>query len=163
MIFGELDRQPSDRARAFLSACQQAGFDVDLSDDIETAIWEKFVFLAPIAGVTSVTRSSIGAVMADPDVQALFRDAVAETVAVGRASGIRLADDAVDRVLKVASGLPGEMRTSMEQDLERGSRLEVQWLNGAVVQLGRQAGVATPINRTLHAALKSFARGRSGR
>ncbi len=159
IIFGEAGGVPSERARAFLEACQGAGIEATLSDDIEKAIWNKFILLAPLAGVTSVTRLSIGAVMADPDTRQLFRDAVGEAAAVGRARGVRLDDDAVDRTLEAAQGLPHEMRTSMQQDLARGGRLEVPWLSGAIARFGAEAGVETPVNRTLHAALKPYAEG----
>ncbi len=159
IIFGEADGAPSERARAFLEAARGAGIEATLSDDIEKAIWNKFILLAPLAGVTSVTRLSIGAVMADPDTRQLFRDAVGEAAAVGRARGVRLDDDAVDRTLEAAQGLPHEMRTSMQQDLARGGRLEVPWLSGAIARFGAEAGVETPVNRTLHAALKPYAEG----
>ncbi len=159
IIFGEAGGVPSERARAFLEACQGAGIEATLSDDIEKAIWNKFILLAPLAGVTSVTRLSIGAVMADPDTRQLFRDAVGEAVAVGRARGVGLDDDAVDRTLDSARGLPHEMRTSMQQDLARGGRLEVPWLGGAIVRFGAEAGIETPVNRTLVAALKPYAEG----
>jgi 2-dehydropantoate 2-reductase len=160
LVFGEPDGSASARARAFLAACEKAGIDAVLSPDIATAIWEKFVFLAPLAGVTSVTRLPVGAIAADPDTRALFRDAVAEAVAVARARGIGLDAGAVDRVIALVDGLPHEMQTSMQQDLERGTRLELPWLNGAIVRLGAEAGVATPVNRTLYAALKPYADGR---
>ncbi len=159
IIFGEAGGAPSERARAFLEAARGAGIEATLSHDIEKAIWNKFILLAPLAGVTSVTRLSIGAVLADPDTRQLFRDAVAEAAAVGRARGVRRDDDAVDRTLEAAQGLPHEMRTSMQQDLARGGRLEVPWLSGAIARFGAEAGVETPVNRTLHAALKPYAEG----
>ncbi len=118
--------------------------------------------MAPMAGVTSVTRLSIGAVMADPDIRALFRDAVEEVVALARARGVGLDTHAAERTLELARGLPFEMRTSMEQDLARGGRLELDWLGGTVVRLGAEAGVATPIHRTLYAALKAYKEGAPG-
>ncbi len=159
LIFGPRADGPSAPARAFLAACERAGIEATLTDDIERAIWNKFVFLAPLAGVTSVTRLPIGAVMADADIRALFRDAVAEAVAVGQARGVALDAATVDRVMDNAQTLPGGMKTSMQQDLERGGRLELPWLNGAVVHLGTETGVATPINRALYAALKAHAEG----
>ena len=162
LVFGERDGGPTGRTRAFLTACEKAGIDATLSGDIETAIWEKFIFLAPLAGVTSVTRLPVGAVMADADTRALLRDAVGEAVAVGRARGVRLDAEAVERTVRFVQGLPYEMKTSMEQDLARGGRLELDWLGGTVVRLGAEAGVATPINRTLYAALKAYKEGAPG-
>ncbi|MFQ5955933.1 MAG: ketopantoate reductase family protein, partial [Kiloniellales bacterium] len=162
LVFGERDGEPSARTGALLAACEKAGIDAVVSDEIETAIWEKFILLAPLAGVTSVTRLSIGAVMADADTRALFRDAVGEAVAVARARGVGLGADSVDRTVELARGLPFEMRTSMQQDLARGGRLELNWLNGAVVRFGAAAGLNTPINRALYAALKAYADGAPG-
>ncbi len=162
LIFGERDGKPSARTVALKAACEKAGIDATASDRIETEIWEKFILLAPLAGVTSVTRLSIGAVMADPDIRALFRDAVEEVVALARARGVGLDTHAVERTLELARGLPFEMRTSMQQDLARGGRLELDWLGGTVVRLGAEAGVATPIHRTLYAALKAYKEGAPG-
>src|SRR5690606_18437595 len=125
----------SRRVAGFVAAAKAAGIDVVQSADIGRAIWEKSVFLAPFSGVTSLLRQPIGAVRADEDGRWLYESAVEEVVAVARAKGVALPEDQVRRVLDFSDGLPAEMKSSMLGDLERGGRLELPWLSGAVVRL----------------------------
>lgn len=159
LTFGELDGKASPRAKAFHEACLKAGIDAHLSEDIERAIWEKFVFLVGLSGMTSLTRLPIGPVREDPDTRAMFKAAMEEVVAVGRAKGIQFASDIIEKQLAFGDGLPKDMISSMLGDLRRGNRLEVPWLSGAVVRLGAEAGVATPVNRFIYTALKLHAEG----
>ncbi len=158
--YGELDGTMSPRIEAFHEACAKAGFDSSASPDITADIWRKFAFLAPMAGATAATRSPIGPVLADDETRRLLADLIAETVAVGRAKGAKLEDDLESKQLAFAEGLPPEMKASMLGDLERGNRLELPWLTGAVVRLGRELGVPTPVNDTIYAVLKPHAEGR---
>ena len=160
--YGEMDGRDSPRLEAFDAACRKAGFEASLSPDITVDIWRKFAFLAPFAGATGATRMPIGPILADADTRRLFADLIAETVAVGRARGARLEDGIEGKQLAFAEGLPAEMKASMLGDLERGNRLELPWLTGAVARLGRELGVPTPVNDTVYAILKLHAEGRSG-
>lgn len=159
MTFGELDGSPSPRGERFLALCQKAGFTATLSDRIETAIWTKFILLTAMSGGTALTRLPIGKLRDDPDVFWLFEQIMRETEAVGRAKGVALAPDIVDRVLGSLKGNPPHMMASMAHDLLRGNRLELPWLAGKVVALGRELGVPTPVNATVFAALKPYANG----
>ncbi len=159
MAFGERDGQRSRRLAAFLDTATAAGIDAHLSDDIEAAIWAKFVFLASFAAVTALTRLPIGPIRDVPQTLALLEDAVAEAIAVARAKGVELGADAARKSLETIDGLPGHMKSSMLVDLERGNRLELDWLSGAVCRLGADLGVATPVHRTTLAALKPYAAG----
>ncbi len=157
--YGELDGRPSPRIEAFHEACREAGFETSISQDINADIWRKFAFLAPMAGATAAMRMPIGPILADPDTRRLFADLIAETVAVGRARGARLEDGLEAKQLAFAEGLPAEMKASMLGDLERGNRLELPWLTGAVVRLGRELGVSTPVSEVVHTILKLHADG----
>ena len=161
VIFGEPGGAKTRRAEAFLAACERAkaGFDAELSADIDRVIWEKFVFIVGLSGLTALTRGPIGPVRSDPDTRAFLLDVMREAVAVGRAKGVALSPDFADQRLAFMDTLPPGMTSSMHNDLERGNRLEVAWLSGAVVRLGRAAGVPTPANRAVYAALKLHAGG----
>ena len=163
IIFGELGGRKTSRAEAFLAACARArsGFDAELSPDVERAIWEKFVFIVGLSGLTTLARRSIGPVRSDPDTRALLLDVMREAVAVGRAKGVGLDAKFADERLAFIDTLPPQMTSSMHGDLERGNRLEVKWLSGAVARLGRELGIETPANRAVYAALKLHADGRS--
>jgi 2-dehydropantoate 2-reductase len=157
--YGELDGHASPRLEAFDEACKKAGFEASVSPDITVDIWRKFAFLAPLAGATAATRMPIGPILAEAGTRRLFADLIAETVAVGRARGAWLEDGIEDKQVAFAEGLPGEMKASMLGDLERGNRLELEWLTGAVVRLGRELGVPTPVSDTVYAVLKLHAEG----
>ncbi len=160
LVFGELDGAASRRQEALLAACRGAGIEARASEAIEIDIWQKFVFLAPMAGATAFYRAPIGEILGESERRARFEAMVRETAAVGRAKGIALAEETEARLLAFAEGLPPDMKASMCHDLERGNRLELDWLNGEVVRLGRALGVATPENAAVTEALQPYAMGR---
>lgn len=160
LVFGELDGRPSARGAAFHAACQAAGFDSVNTDDIVVALWEKFVLLATNSSVASLTRLPFGKLRDDPEVFALSEKGFAEAAAVGRARGVKLAPDLEERMAKTMRGFPPEMMPSMAVDLLRGNRLELPWLAGKVVALGRELNVPTPTFDVMYAALKPYANGK---
>jgi 2-dehydropantoate 2-reductase len=159
LVFGELEGGKSARGETFLALCQKAGFDATHSDQILTDLWMKFILLASNAAITAATRTPIGALRDDPDTNALFARTYAEVVAVGRAKGIRLPEDAVEKTLGFNRNAPPTMMASMAHDLIRGNRIELPWLSGKVVSLGRELGVPTPVHEILYAVLKPFVAG----
>ncbi|MBW0107460.1 2-dehydropantoate 2-reductase [Pseudonocardia sp. KRD-182] len=161
LVFGEYDGTPSARVTAFRDACRESGIDVEISDRIEQAIWEKFVFLVGLSGTTSMTRTPIGPIREHPRSRAFLHDLMNEVVAVARAQGVDLPKEYADDRLAFVDGVPETMTSSMHHDLERGSRLEVQWLSGDVVERGTAVGVATPANRAVADLLAVHADGAS--
>lgn len=160
LTFGELDGRKSARTEALFTACNKAGIDTLLSDNIQRVIWEKFVFIVGLSAMTTLTRLPIGPVRDDPMTRALLASVMEEAAAVGRAKGVDLPDDAATRQLGFMDGLPYDMIASMLGDLNRGRRLELPWLSGAVMRLGKAHGVPTPANRFVCAALQLHADGR---
>jgi len=158
--FGELDGRITPRVQALQEACERAGFAYKVADDIQKAIWEKYVFLVAASSMTALTRLPLGPIREDPDTRALMAQVMQEVAAVGRAKGVALEADLVERLLQRLDGLPREMVASMLGDLERGNRLELPWLAGGVVRMGHAANVPTPANGFVYAALKLYAEGR---
>jgi 2-dehydropantoate 2-reductase len=159
MVFGELAGRRSKRGEDFLALCLRAGFDATLSEQILTDLWMKFILLASNASMMAATRQPIGKLRDDPDLRPIFAAAYKEVVNVGRAKGVALPADAVDRVVDLTSHMPPAMKASMALDLDRGNRLELPWLGGKVVELGRQLGVPTPTHSMLAAMLKPYIMG----
>lgn len=159
LIFGEYDGKASPRQTAFLEACGKAGIDAQASDSIERLIWEKFVFLVGLSGSTSLFRKTIGPIREGPAMRATLLNAMREVVAVGCAKGVPLAADYAENRLAFCDTLPANMPSSMQIDLERGNRLELPWLSGAVVELGGALNVPTPTNKAIVDALGPFAQG----
>jgi 2-dehydropantoate 2-reductase len=159
LVFGEFDGSRSPRAVALLEACTRAGIDAELSVDVKRAIWEKFVFIVGISALTSATRKTIGPVRGNARTRALLLEIMKETVAVGRAHGVNLSQDFAEQRLAFVDSLPAEMTSSMHNDLEAGKRLELDWLSGGVVELGKSVNVPTPMNRAVSAILALYANG----
>ncbi|MGH8707504.1 MAG: ketopantoate reductase family protein [Burkholderiales bacterium] len=159
--FGPVLPAQKKAAEAFLAACKEAKIDAELTDDIVRVLWEKFVLLVAVSATTTVTRSNLGTVRADPDLGWLLEACMRETWALGRKKGVKLADDLVAQTLKFVEGLPAEMRASMAADLEAGGKLEAPWLSGAVARMSREAGLEAPVNRAVYAALKPYVNGDS--
>jgi 2-dehydropantoate 2-reductase len=159
LTFGERDGRSSPRAEAFRALCQSAAFDVVLSDDIRVPIWTKFVLLTAMSGGTAITRLPIGKLRDDPEVFSLFENIMRETEAIGRAEGVALPADVVEQATAMIRGVPPSGVASMAVDLARGNRLELPWLAGKVVELGRKHGIPTPVNAAVYSALKPYANG----
>ena len=159
LAFGEFDGTRSERAAALLEACTRAGIDAEISADVRRAIWEKFVFIVGLSALTSATRKTIGPVRGNPRTRALLLEIMKETVAVGRAQGVNLPEDFAEKRMAFVDTLPSEMTSSMHHDLEAGKRLELDWLSGGVVELGKTTNIPTPMNRALSAVLALYADG----
>jgi 2-dehydropantoate 2-reductase len=159
MIFGTLDGGPSALLEELLAACSRAGIDAQLSRQIMTDIWAKFVRLSVFSGMTAVTRCSIGPLRDDVALAEMMRGAIRESMAVARAKGVPLTDALVDEIQVATAALPPGARSSMLEDLERGRPLELPWLSGAVVRIGQEVGVDTPIHRFITTVLHPHVNG----
>lgn len=157
-VFGELPRL-TPRVGALQDALAESDIQAEAVGDGRVPIWEKFIFLAALAGFTGASRLPIGPLWADPLIRARFLDACREVERLARAEGVGVADEVIDRISVYAAGLPGSMRSSLLIDLAQGKRIEVEALHGAVVRRAAAAGVPVPIMSTLYALLKPFAEG----
>ncbi len=162
LIFGEFDGQVSPRGEAFLRACRDGGINAELSPHINREIWQKFVFLAGLSGVTTTMRVPIGPIRGNVQTRKFLLDVMREVVAVGRAHGVDLSEDYAEQRLTLADEVSADMTSSMHHDLQRGNPLEVRWLSGGVVELGAKVGVPTPLNRAIADILALHAAGTQG-
>ncbi|GHH86461.1 2-dehydropantoate 2-reductase [Streptomyces sulfonofaciens] len=160
LVFGEYDGHLSARVRAFRDACAEGGIDVEVSDAIERAVWEKFVFLVGLSGTTTTARSPIGQIRSHPRSRAFLRNVMDEVVQVARAQGVPLPEDYADDRLAFTDSVPADMTSSMHRDIERGNPLEVAWLSGDVAERGPALGIATPCNRAIADILSVHGEGR---
>src|SRR6266849_3846931 len=153
VAFGEWDNHLSDRVTVLRETFTQAGVEAKVPADIEAAVWNKFLFIAGFSGVGAVTQSPAGVLRSLPQTRALMEQAMREIYEVAKERGIRLPDDAVNQALASLDSLPENAISSMQRDImaHRPSELESQ--NGAVVRLGREAGIETPVNTFLYDSL----------
>lgn len=154
IAFGELDNRPSERLERLRQAFARAiGVTAEIPPDIHAALWEKFLFIASLSGVGAVTRAPVGVIRSLPETRVMLNLALREIAAVARARGIALPDSALDRTLALIDGLPPDATASMQRDIMAGRPSELESQNGAVVRLGREAGVETPLNAFIYHSL----------
>lgn len=159
LLFGERGGDRSWRIEMLQAACQGAGIATEIPADIEVEVWRKFIFLAPFSAATCLGRTTIGAVREDPMLWREFMAMVEEAAAVARARGVPLPPDVVEERIAFARRPPATMRSSMLHDLEAGRRLELDWLTGAVLRLGAEAGMASPVSQAAFDALTPLSGG----
>ena len=159
-VFAERDSQPSERIAALQEALTDAGVSAPATDDIERDLWSKFVLFSAVSGVTAAGRCTIADITSTPELGALFRQVMGETVALGRTLGVVLGDDIEKKTWERAQTLPPDMRASTAIDLENGRPLEIEWVSGAVARLSETAGLDAPINKAIYALLMPHKAGR---
>jgi 2-dehydropantoate 2-reductase len=154
IVFGELTSGVSDRGQRLLQLFQNAGIVCELSDNVMVALWEKFIFICAFSGFTALARLPIGPLRSFPPLRQLYSTCLQELYQVADASGVSLRVDIVDHIVTLTDAVAENMTSSLQVDLERGRRLEVDSLQGAVVHLGERLGIPTPVHVLLYAFLK---------
>jgi len=158
-VIGEIDGRISERARAIAAEFERAELPCEVSGNILGAMWDKLLINVATGALSGITGQVYGSLYAVPEIEATAIAAVAEAMTVAEASGVKLSIKAPrDAWLMAAEGLPYEFKTSMLQSLEKGSITEIDFINGAVVRVGRKYGMPTPVNQTLVAAIKGIER-----
>lgn len=153
IALGEMDGRASERTARLLDALVQAGIMAEIPPDIQVALWEKFLLIAAWSGVGAVTRAPIGVMRSVPEVRRMLEAAMREIIAVAQARRINLTDAAIGKAFGFIDGLPDASTASMQRDVMEGRPSELESQNGAVVRLGRDAGVDTPLHTFIYHSL----------
>lgn len=154
IAFGEAEGRDSPRGPRIQQALEASGVPAQFTADIHKTLWTKFLFIATLAGVTSLARQTLAELLPRPEWRQVVVACLREIEAVGRASGVKLEPGVVEKTLAYMEESLEQLQASMHADLMAGRPLELEALNGAVVRAGRLAGVATPINDVIYAMLK---------
>jgi 2-dehydropantoate 2-reductase len=151
--FAELDNRPSARVERLRDAFRRR-LHLELRPaDIHAAVWSKFLFVATAGGVGAVARMPIGVLRRVPETRRLLESGMAEIAALARARRVCLPDDIVVRTMAFVDTLPSDGTASLQRDIADGRRSELDAWSGAVVRLGREAGVATPTHAFIYGSL----------
>lgn len=160
---GELDGSLTRRIERLAATFADAGLQTDVTDDVVAMMWEKLLVNVSTGAWSALTRLPYGELSVHPDVEPMAIATVAEAMTVARALGIAISTvDPAEPWRRAWSGLPFGFKASMLQSIEKGSRTEVDVMHGAVSRAGREAGVPTPINDTLWAAVRGLERSSGG-
>ena len=153
VMFGELDNQRTQRVEKLADTMRRAGINADIPQDIHRSMWTKFLFIAPMSGIGSITRVPVGVWRSMPETRALATQALREILAVASSRSIDLGSDAEERTMARYDGLAAEATSSLQRDIMQGRPSELDAQLGAVVRLGQTLGVPTPLFQTLYHAL----------
>ncbi len=153
VAFGELDNRPSERGERLRQAFVRAGVTVGIPPDIQAALWDKFLFVVSLGGVGAVTRAPIGVLRSVPETRRILEQAMYEIFSVARAREIALTEDVIDKTMAFVDNLPPGGTTSLQRDIMEGKPSELSEWNGAVVRLGQEVGVITPLHTFIYNSL----------
>ena len=157
IVFGEISGERSQRLERLLSACREAGIDSEIPSDIRVVLWTKYAFICATAGMTAAVRLPLGNIRDCPESWALFARIVAEVIALGRAEGVPLSDNAVDQLIAFGAGLESGSLSSLHHDMTTGKKMELETLHGTVIRRAARLGVAVPACEAIYGILRPWA------
>ena len=163
IVVGELTGGVSRRVNELVSICKNAGLAAETHDDVTQAIWDKFIFICGLSGMTALTRKPIGDIFSQTTTTKMYLTVLEEVVKVARAEGVNLPENTAAKVLEITKAREPYIIGSMGQDLIAGNRIEIGILNERVVKFGRKHGIPTPANFAITAALKPYELGSASR
>jgi 2-dehydropantoate 2-reductase len=151
--FGELDGRVRARTRRLRQSFLDAGVSAEIPPDIHVSLWQKFLFVVPVGSVGAYAGANLGTMRTTPALKSMLEAAMREIETLGRVRGIVLPGGAVESALAFVDGLDPAGTSSLQRDLAAGRPSELEDWTGAVVRLGRESGVATPIHDSIYAKL----------
>ena len=150
---GELVIEPAAASQAVAQALIAAGVPTEISGNVRGALWLKLILNCAYNAVSAIARLPYGRTMQGEGIKEVMQDVVEECLAVAKAEGVQVPGDVYATVWKLVESMPDQY-SSTAQDLARGKRTEIDYLNGLVVRRGQALGIATPANRVLWALVK---------
>jgi 2-dehydropantoate 2-reductase len=153
IVFGELSEGRSERTRSIYEVLNPTGITVEISDDIQKVLWTKFVFIAAVSSVGSLTRLPMGDYRSVPEARKLLSSIMQEVEALAQAQNIKLENDVVAKSMEFIDNSASHIKPSMQLDVESGRRTELESMIGAIGRKGRELGIPTPVSNFVYASL----------
>ena len=157
IIIGELDNRLTDRIARIEHVFRHAGLNISIAEDIQVALWTKFLFIASFSGVGAMANATAGTIRANPRWRGQILSAMREIYALAHARGVKLPPDSIDKVMSAVDGLPEDATSSMQRDIAAGKPSELEAQNGAIVRMAREAGVEVPTHELIYRTLRPSA------
>ncbi len=153
IVFGELDGSITERARRIEQVLKETGITVEISQDIQSVLWAKLIFISAASSMGALTRLPMGDWRHVPETRQMVTNLMREAEAVGRAHGVNLEADVVESSLAFIDAAAPHIKASMQLDVENGRRFELESIIGVIGRKGREVGVPTPTADVIYAAL----------
>jgi len=155
--FGEMNVGISRRGENLLQRFQEAGWRVNLHENMPGMLWKKFAYIAGSAAVCAAANCVYEEMRTKSETRQLIRDAIEEVLAVGKARGAPIMPDSLAWAMDSLDRFPGQGRASMAKDFTDQRPVELEGLTGTVVRMARELEIPTPANDFLYAILKPAA------
>ena len=159
---GEPGGGVSDRVETIAEALRGCGIETEVSDDITRILWSKIVLLSVHGGMSAACQLPLGDILSTEGMEDVYRLMFNEAASVGRALGVDLPESTSDDLVALLQSAPADNTTSLQVDFGHQRRVELEYLTGAVVRRGREAGVPTPALEAIYLSLKAKARAFGG-
>ena len=155
LIFGEArNAEISPRVQRLQTVFTQAGIPHDTPENMRRTLWWKFMINVGMNQASAVMRAPYGVFQTSADARALMQTLMQEVISLAQASDVNLSEADIEGWRDILQTLSPEGKTSMLQDIEAGRQTEVDVFAGKVVALGRELGIATPVNAALRHAIR---------
>jgi 2-dehydropantoate 2-reductase len=154
IALGEFSGKTTPRLTSVYDLLKETGAAVEVSDNILKVLWTKFVFIASVSAMGSLTRVTFGEYRGVPEARAMLGEAIGEAAAVARARGVKLDADILAKTQAFIDSSAPDIKPSMQRDVEAGKPSELESLIGVVVRMGAEKNVPTPVMRFAYAMLK---------
>ncbi len=155
--FGHLDGHADPRINALSEVFNRCrGVKSSIPDDVNVAMWQKFMLVSPWSGVGAVTRAPVGILLQQAETRQMLLDAMQEIYDLALARDVEMPTDSIQKTMNMLESFPANSTTSMQRDLADGLPSELDAQNGAVVRLAEEVAVETPVNRFILGSLRSL-------
>jgi 2-dehydropantoate 2-reductase len=153
ITFGAINNKNDTALLNIKSAFEEAGFDHKLSDDIQVAIWTKFLFITTISAIGALTRATMGEMRSNPFIFNMMKKTAAEVLAVAQAKHIGISTKTIEKAFEAIKNQDPDTTASMQRDLMEGRPSELDNFNGYIVKEAKRLGVPTPVNDMIYYCL----------
>jgi 2-dehydropantoate 2-reductase len=153
IVFGELNGGQSERIQSIDEVLKTTGITVEISENIQKVLWTKLVFITAVSSIGALTRLPMGDYRSVPETRDLLTRIMQEVESLGRAQGVALDADVVQKWVEFVDNAAPTIKPSMQLDVESGHRTELESMIGVVGRKGRQLGVPTPAADFVYASL----------
>jgi len=153
IVFGELDTKKTVRALSLEKVFSEANITNKLAKNIQTEIWKKYLYITTVSAIGALTRSTIGEMIASPEIKNMMYKTAEEIVAVAKAKGIYLPTAIIEKTFKIIESQPYDTTASLQRDIMEGKPSELEAQNGTIVRFGKALEIPTPTNSFIYACL----------
>ncbi len=157
IIFGETDKTVTERTTKLEKLFIDAGITCTLSDDIEAAVWRKFILIC-LSGFGTIADAGYGLLRETPEIRKMIIDSLTEVSTIAKARNVNLEADIVEKSLATVDSYPANARSSLSRDVLGGKPSEIEYQNGTVVRFGKELGIDTPVNKFIYGFVKLMER-----